>query len=112
MLVFAVFLFSGGIFTITDSGSAISRLTSAYINNQFFFLATRSIGGGLGEQFVAEPVISGALYVLGFAGLLLMYRSAKNAFKPRQAYMAMVIGVSLILLAYLFLEGSILAKLS
>ena len=111
VVLFAVFLFCGGVFTLTDAGGPISRLTSAYLNNQFFFLATRSIGGGLGEQFIVEPILSGALYVMGFAGLLFMYRSTKSAFKPRQAYMTMIIGVSLFLLAYIFLEGSVLAKL-
>jgi hypothetical protein len=112
VLILAIFLFAGSIFTVTDSGSFISRLTSAYINNRFYFLAVNSIGGGLSEQFTAEPVIAGALYAMGFIGMLLMYRSTKSAYKPRNAYMTMIIGVSLILLAYIFLEGSIIEKLT
>jgi hypothetical protein len=47
---------------------------------------------------------------MGFAGLLAIYQSAKNATKPRQAYMLLVIGVTFVLLSYLFLETAIIAK--
>jgi len=58
-----------------------------------------------------DTFLSATLYAIGVIGLLLIYRSTKNAFKPRQAYMGMVVGASLVLLAYIFLEGSIIAKL-
>jgi len=51
------------------------------------------------------------LYAIGFVGLLAIYQSTKYAYKPRQAYMMMVIGVALLLLAYIFLEDVILIKL-
>ena len=51
------------------------------------------------------------LYALGFAGLLAIYQSTKYAYKPRQAYMMLIIGVSLLLLAYIFLEDAILIKI-
>jgi hypothetical protein len=37
----------------------------------------------------------------------MVYQSSKSAYKPRQAYMMLVVGVTFLLLAYLFLEGSI-----
>ena len=63
-------------------------------------------------QFGMDTIFSAMLYVVGLAGLLLMYRSTKNAYKPRQAYMTLIVGVALIILAYLFLENSILYKLA
>ncbi len=51
------------------------------------------------------------LYAIGFAGLLAVYQSTKYAYKPRQAYMMLVIGVTLLLLAYIFLEDAIQIKL-
>ncbi len=51
------------------------------------------------------------LYGIGFAGLLAVYQSTKYAYKPRQAYMMLVIGVTLLLLAYIFLEDAIQIKL-
>ncbi len=99
---YAIFLFGGGLYTL------ITRpLPSAYINNQFFFLYP-----DLSHQFISDTVISAILYALGFIGLLAIYQSTKSAYKPRQAYMMLVIGVSFLLIAYLFLEGSILFKVT
>ena len=98
---FCTFLLAGGLLTaITQPPIAV------YTGTQFFFLYPAIDG-----QFVMDTIFSAMLYVMGLAGLLLVYRSTKSAYKPRQAYMGMVIGVTLILLAYLFLEGSILSKL-
>jgi hypothetical protein len=96
-----VFLFGGGLYTII-----IQPLPSAYVNNRFYFLYPN-----LGEQFVSDTVISVILYAMGLVGLLAIYQSTKYAYKPRQAYMMLVIGVMLLFLAYIFLEDSIDIKL-
>jgi hypothetical protein len=98
---FATFLFGGGLFTIISQPPVVF-----YTGQRFYFLYP-----GLDGQFVMDTFFSAMLYALGLVGLLLMYRSTKNAYKPRQAYMTFVVGVTLILLAYVFLEGSILTKL-
>jgi len=64
----------------------------------------------LGEQFISDTIISAVLYAIGFAGLLAIYTSTKYAYKPRQAYMMVVIGASLLLLAYIFIEAAIKIK--
>ena len=92
----AVFLFGGGLYTII-----IKPLPSAYVNGRFYFLYPN-----LGEQFISDTVISVMLYAIGFIGLLAVYQSTKYAYKPRQAYMMLVIGVALLFLAYVFLEDS------
>jgi hypothetical protein len=51
------------------------------------------------------------LYAVGFIGLLAIYQSTKYAYKPRQAYIMLVVGVTLLLLAYIFLEDAILVKI-
>jgi hypothetical protein len=98
----AVFLFGGGIFTVT-----LKPLPSAYVNGRFYFLYPN-----VGQQFVSDTIISVMLYVMGFVGLLIIYQSTKYAYKPRQAYMMLVIGVALLFLAYVFLEESIHIKLN
>lgn len=99
---YAIFLFGGGLYTIISS-----PLPSFYIEGRgFLFLYPE-----LGQQFVADTVIAVMLYAIGFAGLFAIYQSTKYAFKPRQAYMMLVIGVALLLLAYIFLEEAILIKL-
>ncbi len=102
VIAFATFLFGGGLLTLIDQPPV-----AVYTGRQFYFLYPALEG-----QFVMDTVFSAMLYAIGLIGLLLIYRSTKSAFKPRQAYMGMIIGVTLVMLAYLFLEGSILTKLS
>jgi hypothetical protein len=98
----AVFLFGGGLYTII-----IQPLPSAYISGRgFLFLYP-----DLGYQFISDTVISTMLYALGFIGLLAVYQSSKYAYKSREAYMMLVIGVVLLFLAYVLLEESIKIKL-
>ena len=99
---YAIFLFGGGLFVLINQS-----LPSAYINGQFFFL-----NPDISNQFVADAIISVTLYSLGFAGLLAIYQSSKSAYKPRQAYMLLLVGVSFVLLAYVFLQSSIEFKLN
>jgi hypothetical protein len=99
-LAYAIFIFGGGLFTLINH-----PLPSAYINNNFYFLYPQ-----LSNQFISDTVIAVILYFLGFLGLLMIYQSTKSAYKPRQAYMMLVIGVTFLLLAYIFLEGAISFK--
>ena len=101
VLAYAIFLFGGGLYTIVAS-----PLPAYYTEKGFIFLYP-----DLGSQFISDSVIAVMLYVIGFAGLLAVYQSTKYAYKPRQAYMMLVIGVTLLLLAYIFLEEAILIKL-
>ena len=101
VISYAVFLFAGGVYTITSS-----PLPAYYTGRGFIFLYPE-----LGNQFISDTVIAIMLYAIGFVGLLAVYQSTKYAFKPRQAYMMMVIGVALLLIAYIFLEDAILIKL-
>ncbi len=98
-IAYAIFLFGGGLFALINWRTI---QTSGYINGRFFFLYPQ-----LSNQFVSDTIISVILYGLGFLGLLAIYQSTKSAYKPRQAYMMLVIGVTLLLIAYIFLEGAI-----
>jgi hypothetical protein len=101
VISYAVFLFGGGLYTVISS-----PLPAYYTGKGFIFLYPE-----LGSQFVSDTVIAVMLYAIGFVGLLAVYQSTKYAYKPRQAYMMLVIGVTLLLLAYIFLEDAILIKL-
>jgi hypothetical protein len=98
---YALFLFGGGLYTITTK----DILPSAFANNRFYFLYP-----DISAQFISDTVIAVLLYLMGFIGLLSIYQSTKNAYKPRQAYMLMIIGVTLLLLSYIFLEGAVKFK--
>jgi len=101
VIAYAIFLFGGGLFTI------IVPIFPPYINNNFLFIYPE-----LASQFISDTLIAATLYVMGFAGLLALYQSTKYAYKPRQAYMTAIIGVSLLLMAYIFLESILAIKIS
>ena len=101
VISYAIFLFGGGLYTIISS-----PIPAFYTGKGFLFLYPE-----LGSQFISDTVIAVMLYAIGFVGLLAVYQSTKYAYKPRQAYMMLVIGVTLLLLAYIFLEDAILIKL-
>lgn len=102
VIAYAIFLFGGGLYTIISS-----PLPAFYTGSGFIFLYP-----DLGQQFISDSIIAVMLYAIGFVGLLAVYQSTKYAYKPRQAYMMLIIGVTLLLLAYIFLEDSILIKLN
>ena len=102
VLSFTIFLFSGGIYTIVSS-----PLPAYYTGTSFLFLYP-----DLGSQFISDSIIAIMLYAIGFIGLLTVYQSTKYAYNPRQAYMMIVIGVALLLIAYIFLEDAIQIKIS
>jgi len=99
---YAMFIFGGGLYTLISH-----PLPSAYYNGKFYFLYP-----SISSQFISDTVVSMILYALGFIGLFIIYQSTKSAYKPRQAYMMLVIGVTFLLLAYIFLEGAISLKAS
>ena len=110
----SIFLFSGGLYAVNNAFNpdlATRMPVYAYINDNFYFIYSRSIGGSLGEQFGAEILIAYTLYAMGFVGILAFYQSTKNAYKPRQAYMTLIVGLALLLLTYFLLESVIGIKL-
>lgn len=101
-MAYAIFLFGGGLYTLIER-----PIPSFYdsTTGTFYFLYP-----GLSNQFVSDSIIAASFYIMGFVGMLALYQSAKNATKPRQAYMLLVVGVTFVLLSYLFLESAIIAK--
>lgn len=97
---YAIFLFGGGLYTLINQPIPAYPTQTGYI-----FLYP-----GLSDQFGADTIVSVFLYTLGFVGLLTIYRSAKSTSNPRQAYMMLIVGVTFLLLAYIFLESAIIAK--
>lgn len=101
---YAIFLFGGGLFDLINAQTIQpSGYNSA--TGQFYFLYP-----DISSQFIADTIIAVTLYVLGFMGLLAIYQSSRNFNKPRQAYILLVVGVTFVLLAYIFLEGAISFK--
>lgn len=99
---YAIFLFAGGLYTL------IQKPAAAYLGSSVIYF----LYPGISEQFVSDTIIAAILYALGFVGLFAIYQSTKSAYKPRQAYMLLIIGVTFLVLSYVFLEASIKFKQS
>lgn len=100
LMSYSIFLFGGGLFTL------INKPAPAFSTSTGFLFLYPDIS----SQFGADTFISITLYAMGFIGLLAIYQSSKSAYKPRQAYMMLIVGVALLLMAYIFLEGAIAYK--
>lgn len=64
----------------------------------------------LNEQFLVESIIVMALYAIGVVGLFLTYQSTRYAYRPRQAFMLLLMGCVLIVAAYILMENTLLAR--
>jgi hypothetical protein len=102
VIAFAVFIFAGGVYDLIQR-----PLAAVYYNNAFLFLNPY-----LTEQFISDSIVAAIIYSLGVIGLLVIYQSTRYVYKPRQAYMMLILGLALVLMAYVFLQATIQIKLS
>jgi hypothetical protein len=100
-IALTIFLFGGGLYDMI-----MKPLPSVYYGGRFLSLYPR-----LSEQFIAGSITAMILYSFGIIGLIVMYQSTKYAYKPRQAYMMFLVGVVLLVIAYIFLEYTIRIKM-
>lgn len=100
-VAFAVFLFAGGLYDLVQK-----PVPAIFYNNKFYFLNPY-----LSQQFLSDSIIAATIYSLGIIGLIVIYQSTRYVYKPRQAYMMLIMGLTLVLMAYIFLEATIQIKL-
>jgi len=97
----SIFLIGGGVYDILEQPAF-----AIFIQGRIYPVYPYS----LSEQFLGESVGAMILYSLGAAGLLIAYQSTKYAYRPRQAFMMLLMGVSLIIMSYVFVEQLFLAR--
>jgi hypothetical protein len=100
-MAITIFLVGGGLYSLI-----MQPLPAVYYSGRFYFLYPQ-----LGEQFISDSIIAITLYVIGIIGLLAIYQSTKYAYKPRQAYMTFLVGITLLIIAYILLQVAIDIKL-
>ena len=101
-LAFVGFVLAGGIYDILEHPISLLPTTTGY---------SVLIKGTLGEQTLNESLIAGFLYMLGLAGLYMLLRSTRFAYRPRNAYMLLVIGTITVLMVAYYSNALIVAKL-
>lgn len=98
----SLFLLAGGVYDILEQPLAAIPFGRRVL---FFYPYT------LQAQAVIESLGVMVAYAMGVAGILLMYQSTKYAYRPRQAFMMLLSGVVLILIAYIYIENLVFTKL-
>jgi hypothetical protein len=97
----SIFFLGGGIYDLLEQPAF-----AIFIQGRPYFAYPYS----LGEQFLGESMFVMILYGLGTAGLLITYQSTKYAYRPRQAFMLLLMGVLLIIMSYIFVEYAFNAR--
>jgi hypothetical protein len=67
------------------------------------------IPGTLGQQTLNESLIAGFLYMLGLGGLYMLLRSTRYAYRPRNAYLLLIVG-TLVVLIVVFYSNSLITQ--
>jgi len=108
VVAFSVFFLGGGLYDILEQPLlAISYTTSSGTSSVLFFYPYT-----LQAQGVYESISVMFDFAMGAGGILLMYQSTKYTYKPRQAFMMLLSGVVLLLIAYFYVENLVFSKLT
>ena len=99
----SIFFLGGGVYDILER-----PLIAIPLGTQILFFYP----GTINEQTILDSAFSMVTYFFGLLGLLLMYQSTKYAYRPRQAYMLLLIGVAFVVIAYFSIENLIVEKLT
>jgi len=99
----SIFLLGGGIYDILEK-----PLLGIPVGQRILFFYP----GTLAEQTILDSMFAMTSYFFGVVGILLMYQSTKYAYRPRQAFMLLLIGVVFFLMAYFLMENLVFQKLS
>lgn len=100
----SIFLIGGGVYDLIVSYVPIGF---PYGSRVLFYYPR-----GIHEQVIYESLGVMTVYGIGIAGLLLTYQSTKYAYKPRQAFMLLLVGCTLIIVAYLLIEVFLWMKMA
>lgn len=99
----SIFLLGGGVYDILEE-----PLLAITLSGRWIFYYPYSVH----EQIPAESLTVMILFAIGFTGFLLTYQSTKYAYKPRQAFMLLLTGALLIMIAYFYIESLVISKLT
>lgn len=98
----SIFLLGGGIYDLLEKPLLAIIQTGGRIVVYYPY--------AINDQFLVESVIIMVAYAIGVVGLILTYQSTKYVYRPRQAFILLLVGCILILISYIFTEQSLLAR--
>jgi len=91
MMGFAIFLLAGGIYDALEAmaGTSIAILEQRGGGWTFVY------PGDIHRQTTSESLVAGLLYSVGMVGFYMLLRSTRLAYRPRQAYLLLILGLLL-----------------
>jgi len=99
----SIFFLGGGVYDILEKPLIAIPIGSTVL---FFYPGT------IQEQTILDSLFVMISYFFGLIGLLLVYQSTRYAYRPRQAFILLLMGTMFILIAYYNIENLIYAKLT
>ena len=99
----SIFFLGGGVYDILEK-----PLVAIPIGTRILFFYP----GTVQEQTILDSFFVMISYFFGLVGLLLAYQSTRYAYRPRQAFILLLMGAMFILIAYYNIENLIYAKLT
>ncbi|MEM2901519.1 MAG: hypothetical protein QXO32_02140 [Candidatus Bathyarchaeia archaeon] len=102
VLVFSAFMAAGGIYNLMEEPLALLPRGGGW---------TFIYRGNIHIQTLNESIVAGIVYVLGISGLYMMFRSTKYAYRPRQAYILLLIGAVITLLSFYYTNVMLQSKI-
>jgi hypothetical protein len=100
----SIFFIGGGVYDLLEKPLlAIPVGTSTIL---FYYPGT------LSQQTLLDSFFAMTAYFFGLLGILLMYQSTKYAYRPRQAFMVLLMGALFFLMAYFLMENLVFSKLT
>jgi hypothetical protein len=101
-IAFVGFILAGGIYDILERPISLLPTPSGY---------SVVIKGTLGQQTLNESLIAGFLYMLGLAGLYMLLKSTRYAYRPRNAYLLLILGTLTVLIVVFYSTSLINSKI-
>ena len=102
VVLFIGFVLAGGVYDILEH--PISLLPTSYGYSVV-------VQGTLGQQTLNESLIAAFLYFLGVAGLYMLLRSTRYAYRPRNAYLLLILGTLTVLVVVAYSTSLINTKI-
>jgi hypothetical protein len=102
MLVFVTFILAGGVFDILEKPLALLPKGSGW---------TFVYRGSINIQTLNESILAGLLYFLGTLGLYLLLRSTRLVYNPRHAYLTLILGLMITLIAVYYSSSFLASKI-
>lgn len=99
----SIFFLGGGVYDILEKPLVAIPIGQRIL---FFYPGTTQ------EQTILDSLFVMIAYFFGLVGLLLVYQSTKYAYRPRQAFILLLVGAMFIIISYFSVENLIYAKIT